>query len=53
VQITLYKNETKNALPLTGRFATMAGVARRTITAEIQRYSLVASVLRLATAASR
>jgi hypothetical protein len=40
-------------LLLTGRFAAMAGVARRTITAEFQRYCLVASVLRPATAASR
>jgi hypothetical protein len=31
----------------------MAGVARRTIIAELQRYCLVASVLKPATAASR
>jgi hypothetical protein len=40
-------------LHTTRRFAAMAGVARRTITAEIHRYCLVASVLRPATAASR
>jgi hypothetical protein len=48
-----YLNRQKNRLPITGRFAAMAGVARWTITAKLHRYCLVASVLRPATAASR
>jgi hypothetical protein len=46
-------NSIEKCLQVTGRFAAMAGVARRTIKRELHRYCLVASVLRPATAASR
>jgi hypothetical protein len=51
--VNLTEKRNGKALLLTRRFAAMAGVARRTIIAELHRYSLVASVLRPATAASR